>query len=304
MYPLVTALSNVNQQYRYSTHSINSYSLRCAFKHLAINAGLELKSEQQTQLDLDEENRILENFKKREIYSNDKPNNILEIEVGEGDNETINQTYKMIMSHDNIGNQDDFSIEDDSDEGEEDEEDEEYERNEGYSEDKYNDLLNNVNIEPIAEEDGEESKYMPTPQKQITSKMGTMTAVECVKALRAKELEKRLELDEQDAKNVKTFKSADAQKPKATIKDPKNAVPKHLPPKIPNRSSTSNDNPKSTIPASYLKSSKALPSTTKASTVSETPKSSSGAPLPRPVKKSTLNDSKMSAEGEKVTAET
>lgn len=154
-------------------------------------------------------------------------------------------------------------------------------------------------IEPIAEEDGEESKYMPTPQKPLTSKADGMKAIECVKALKAKELEKRL--DPEDTMNnriEKTFKSADAQKPKATIKD--NMSNKQLPPKVPNgRSSTSNENAKtSTIPTSYLKTyHKAVPSTTKASTVAETPKSVANSVMsykPKAQKGNTLNESKNS----------
>jgi len=82
-----------------------------------------------------------------------------------------------------------------------------------------------VNIEPIVEEDGEESKYAPTPQKPVTSKMSGSRAVECIKNLRNKELEKRLEIEENNIK-MKNFKSADAQKQKATIKDPQNLPPK------------------------------------------------------------------------------
>ena len=76
-----------------------------------------------------------------------------------------------------------------------------------------------------------------------------------MKALKAKELEKRLEMDENSEKEAKkNFRSADAQKQKATLQGNKNTIGKHLPPKIPNRSSTSNENPKeSSIPASYLK---------------------------------------------------
>lgn len=120
-----------------------------------------------------------------------------------------------------------------------------------------------------------------------------------------KEIEKRLELDENhDPKVTKNFKSADAQKPKATLKDTKNMTQKNLPPKIPNRSSTRNEHPKDgAIPPSYMNNyKKHVPSTTKASTVSETPKSINhgNASGTNPIKKASLNDSKTSSDHEKL----
>ena len=168
-------------------------------------------------------------------------------------------------------------------------------------------LENNKEIEPIEEEDGEESKYAPTPQKQITSKVDSK-ANYYSKPL-AKESEKRLEIeDKNNSKQNKNFKSADAQKPKATLKENKSMNVRQLPPKVPNRSSTSNENPKDGIvPNSYFKNSgKQIPSTTKASSISETPKSLSYGNInkSKPVKKNTVNDSKISSEEDKPNAET
>lgn len=263
-----------------------------------------------SQVDMEEEKLILKGLKKKEFMSENQNENLLEIKVDQSNDfqnndDAINHTFKMIMSAQGIKNNQDFSIEDASsdDEGEEDEDEGQSDEDRETSEDKLENLLNNGEIEPIAEEDGEESKYMPTPQKPVTSKMDGNKAVAWVKALKAKEIEKRLDLDENhDSKVTKNFKSADAQKPKATIKDTKNMTQKHLPPRIPNRSSTSNEHPKEgSIPSSYMKSyNKHVPSTTKASTVSETPKSfnhgnSSGT---NPIKKSSLNDSKTSLDHE------
>jgi hypothetical protein len=132
-----------------------------------------------------------------------------------------------------------------------------------------------------------------------------------VKALKSKELEKRLDIDENSEKEInKNVKSADAQKPKATLQGNKNNTGKHLPPKIPNRSSTSNENLKeSSIPGSYLKNyTKGVPSTTKASSTVDTPKSianngnMAGKTL-NMVSKNTSNSSKLSSDTEKLTAE-
>jgi len=130
---------------------------------------------------MDEEMNILQNLKKKEFMSENQNENLLELEVDQniikGDIQQENQTYKMIINSQNISNNEDFSIEDDSDEGEEDESENDEPQKFTHS-DKYDNLMNNVNIEPIAEEDGEESKYMPTPQKPVTSKMESMKAVE------------------------------------------------------------------------------------------------------------------------------
>jgi hypothetical protein len=79
---------------------------------------------------------------------------------------------------------------------------------------------------------------------------------------------------------------------------------RHLPPKVPNRSATSNEMAKDgAVPSSYLKSyNKNVPSTTKASTVmSETPKSTMSGPVgkSKPTKKNVLNTSHNSSEGGK-----
>lgn len=262
-----------------------------------------------SQVDMEDEKRILQNMKKHEFMNDEQAQNILEVNANDDSQnvagESINQTYKMIMSNQNM-NHNDFSIEDASDEGEEDEEEgegEEAEEKETY-EDNY---FSNVNIEPIVEEDGEESKYMPTPQKPVTSKMEGNKAIECVKALKAKEIEKRLEIEEDKSKIEKNFKSADAQKPKATMKDNKNVPNKDLPPKIPNRSLTSNENPKGGIvPNSYLRNyNKAVPSTTKASSAAETPKSLPNGQVKKqaPPKKNSLNDSRNSSDGDRANPE-
>lgn len=106
------------------------------------------------------------------------------------------------------------------------------------------------------------------------------------------------------------FRSADAQKAKATLQGNKSKMEKCLPPKIPNRSSTSNENPKeNTIPGSYLKNyTKCVPSTTKASSTVDTPKSitnngNTTSKVPCVVSKNTFNSSKISSETEKLTAE-
>ena len=258
-------------------------------------------------VDMSEEKELLQNMKKKEFMNEEQNEKLLEVKVDSSqqesiNDESINQTYKMIVDSHNISNNEDFCIEDDSSEGEDEEDHEEYFEQDN-SEDKMDNILNKGEIEPIAEEDGEESKYMPTPQKQVSSKMGTMNAVECVKALKAKETEKRLDLDE----NKINFKSADAQKPKAIIKENKGMQQKNLPPKVPNRSSTRNENPnKNAIPSSYMKNyHKHVPSTTKASTVSETPKSvcNSTQNHSKAINKNSFNESKMSSEGEKLTPE-
>lgn len=126
-----------------------------------------------------------------------------------------------------------------------------------------------------------------------------------MKKLKAKEIEKRLEEEENSEANFgKNVKSADAQKPKAVIKEI--GIPKTLPPKVPNRSSTSNDYAKTdAIPPSYLKNyTKHIPSTTKASSASETPKSaalSSKSTKPQAQKpaQNALNSSKNSLDGSK-----
>lgn len=128
--------------------------------------------------DMEEEKQILQNLKKKEFMSENQNENLLEVEVERNkQNSTLNgenQTYKMIMNAKNISNNEDFSIGDDSDEEEESEEENEQDP----SESKYEQLMNNANIEPIAEEDGEESKYMPTPQKHATSKIETKKVIE------------------------------------------------------------------------------------------------------------------------------
>lgn len=137
-----------------------------------------------SQVDMEEERLILKGLKKKEFMSENQNENLLEIKVDQhndfqNDHDAINNTFKMIMSSQGIRNNQDFSIEDASSDGEgeeyedEDQTDEEREN----SEDKFENLLNNGEIEPIAEEDGEESKYMPTPQKPVTSKMDGNKAV-------------------------------------------------------------------------------------------------------------------------------
>ena len=263
---------------------------------------------------MDEEMNILQNLKKKEFMSENQNENLLELEVDQniikGDIQQENQTYKMIINSQNISNNEDFSIEDDSDEGEEDESENDEPQKFTHS-DKYDNLMNNVNIEPIAEEDGEESKYMPTPQKPVTSKMESMKAVEWVKQLKSKEIEKRLDSEYgSEKRTIKDFKSADAQKPKATLKSNKPASIKNLPPKAPNRSSTSNDKPKeNTVPTSYLNNyNKKVPSSTKSSSTIETPKSIANhgnvSNKSKFMSKKSLNDSKMGSESDKPTSET
>lgn len=259
-------------------------------------------SEMISQVDMEEEKLILKNLKRKEFMGENQNENMLEIQINTSQNGSItNKSYKMIVDAKNISNNDDFSIEDDSNEDNVSDRSEERFFENNHSDYKAENYLNNCEIEPIAEEDGEESKYMPTPQKPITSKLDNMKAVECIKALKAKELEKRLDLEE--VPENKTFKSADAQKPKATLKENKSSNMKNLPPKVPNRSSTSNENPKNEIvPGSYFRTSqKQIPSTTKASTVSDTPKSAAGTVIGAKAKpiKPVANDAKPSGEGEK-----
>lgn len=231
--------------------------------------------------------------------------NLLEIQISNSQNDnSVNQTYKMIMDAQHISNNNnDFSIEDaSSEDGEDENSDDEYFENNNISKTKEA-YLDNKEIEPIAEEDGEESKYAPTPQKPITTKLDCAKAISNCKNL-SNEAEKRLEIyDKNTTGQNKTFKSADAQKPKATLKENKSLNVRQLPPKVPNRSSTSNENPKDgVVPGSYFKgSARHIPSTTKASTTSETPKSFSTSNLnkSKPVKKNTVNDSKLSSDGDK-----
>ena len=186
---------------------------------------------------------MLRNMKKKEFMGENQNENMLEIQVSNSQTDnSVNQTYKMIMDSQNINNND-FSIEDASSESEEAEnsEDEYFEDN-CKGKEKY--LDNNKKIEPIEEEDGEESKYAPTPQKPITSKIDGAKMNNNLK-VKANETEKRLVLDDKNNTNLnKAFKSADAQKQKATLKENKSVNVKQLPPKVPNRSSTSNENPK------------------------------------------------------------
>jgi hypothetical protein len=134
-------------------------------------------SEMVSDVDMEEEKQILQSLKKKEFMSENQNENLMEVDIIQNNENSPltgkNQTYKMIMNAQNISNNEDFSIEDDSDEEEESEEENEQDP----SESKYEQLMNNANIEPIAEEDGEESKYMPTPQKHVTSKIETMKAV-------------------------------------------------------------------------------------------------------------------------------
>jgi len=119
-----------------------------------------------------------------------------------------------------------------------------------------------------------------------------------VKQLKAKELEKRLDVEENENK-PKNFKSADAQKPKATLKTQKN-----LPPKPPLRSITGMEH-KASGKGSQARHMKNVPSTTKASSQNETPKSLNSAhPINYPAKrKPTPNDSQISSENGKAIAE-
>ena len=206
----------------------------------------------------------------------------------------------MIIQSENMQDNDDFQIEDESSqgEGENNEENEDELENTEAQQERYDGLLNGQ-IEPIVEEDGEESKYMPTPQKQITSKANDMKAIGLVKALKAKEMEKRLEPESTINADPQKFKSADAQKPKATLNE--NMSNRQLPPKIPGRSSTSNDygNKNPTVPSHLKNYNKWVPSTTKASTTSETPKSISNSTFshkPKPSSSNVLNQSKNSIE--------
>jgi hypothetical protein len=146
--------------------------LRNAFYKLAKNANICENSVIVSQVDTTEEQRILHNFKKIDQNPNQK---FLEIQVNQSiDGANENQTYKMIMSHQNISNHEDFSIEDDSDGEGEDSDNGIFEQEQ---KDKFDNLLYDNNIEPIEEEDGEESKYAPTPQKPVTSKMQNNRAV-------------------------------------------------------------------------------------------------------------------------------
>lgn len=282
---------------------------RSAFKALKLNANIQEKSEEISQIDLEEEQQILRNIKKKEFMGENQNENLLEIQINNSQNDnSVNQTYKMIMDAQNItNNNNDFSIEDaSSEDGEDENSEDEYFEDNNLSKGKET-YLDNKEIEPIAEEDGEESKYAPTPQKTITTKIDYTKAIWNTKN-QSKESEKRLELYEKnDVKENKTFKSADAQKPKATLKENKSLNVRQLPPKVPNRSSTSNENPKDgVVPGSYFKgSAKQIPSTTKASTTSETPKSFSTSNLnkAKPVKKNTANESKLSSDGDKANQE-
>jgi hypothetical protein len=272
--------------------------IRNAFFALTENAKIHENSEIISQVDTTEEQKILEVFKENK-------RKFLEIQVNQSnDAENDNQTYKMIMSNQNISNHEDFSIEDDSDS-----EGESSDANILYNEqkDKFDNLRYDHNIEPIQEEDGEESRYAPTPVKPVTSKMQGNRAVGCIKGMKAKEFERRLETEDIENKEEKNFKSADANKPKATIKDTTNGSQKQLPPKVPNRSTTSNDMPTNgAVPSSYLKGyAHNVPSTTKASktstAMSETPKSTLSGPAnkSKPVKKNIMSTSHNSSEGGK-----
>lgn len=125
-----------------------------------------------------QEKEILDNLKKNQ------PEEIAKEEAKETKSnegsfiEDGNQTYKLIMSNPNVSNHDGFSIEDDSEEDSEEVESDNEKYFDKASNDKYENLLEKVHIEPIAEEDGEESKYAPTPQKTLTSKMSGNRAVE------------------------------------------------------------------------------------------------------------------------------
>lgn len=253
--------------------------------------GNEDKSGIISQVDMSQEELIMRNMRKNE--------NKFEIQIDKSSKDSIveeeNQTYKLIMSNQDASNHEGFSIEDDSEDGSDNsEEDEKY--FDQWLTDKPGNILQNINIEPIVEEDGEESKYVPTPQKTVTSKMNGNQAVEWIKQLRNKELEKRLDGD-WNSRIQKDFKSADVQKQKAILKDPKN-----LPPRVPNRSSTSNDNP---LRSNQLKSYKKVPSSTKASSKAETLKSfqSMNPGQKKPIKKSTTNGSQISSEGGKLNPE-
>jgi hypothetical protein len=272
--------------------------IRNAFSALAKNAKIHENSEIISQVDTTEEQKILEVFKK----NNQK---FLEIQVNQSnDTENDNQTYKMIMSNQNISNHEDFSIGDDSDGEGEDSDDNILEHEQ---KDKFDSLRYDHDIEPIQEEDGEESKYAPTPVKPVTSKMQGIRAVGCIKGMKAKEFERRLETEDIENKEEKNFKSADANKPKASIKDATNGSQKQLPPKVPNRSTTSNNVPTNgAVPSSYLKGhAHNVPSTTKASktstAMSETPKSAFSGPVDKskPVKKNIMSTSHHSSEGGK-----
>ena len=130
----------------------------------------------------------------------------LEIQVNQSvDGVNENQTYKMIMSNQNISNHEDFSIEDDSDGEGEDSENGTFEQEQ---KDKFDNLIYENNIEPIEEEDGEESKYAPTPQKPVTSKMQNIRAVGLIKAVKAKEFEKTCNLEFNQKHNTKVRKHA------------------------------------------------------------------------------------------------
>ena len=94
-----------------------------------------------------------------------------------GDSSTVNQTYRMIVAAENIKNNDDFEIEDDSSKDEGDEEEPDHFQQPQDVNGKYEGLISGQ-IEPIVEEDAEESKYFPTPQKEITSKLEGMKAIE------------------------------------------------------------------------------------------------------------------------------
>ena len=250
-----------------------------------------------------EEEKILKNLRTKEEQMNHQRNQGLEIQASTSQDGSFvgndNQTYKLIMSNQDMSNHEGFSIEDDSDPESEESEEESEKYFDNHPNSKQDNILSNVNIEPIVEEDGEESKYAPTPQKPISSKIKGNRAIEAVKELKSKELEKRLEMEESE-KGGKNFKSADAQKHKATLRDDKKIKPNKLPPRVPNRSGVSiGYNQKGVTPTNQLKNyTKIIPSGTRTSSSNETPKSitSAGPIKSNPLKKNTMNESQNSSE--------